>query len=488
MKTGIKSLLLFFGICSMVTATPLHAQIRSIELAFENGYVTDGTAARLYDEMDFQRATQAYLWSIPLVSAASVKRGLTEDLEIGEYDIVLYENYLDTKSIWLTGNNVTIYGASLFNMADDGPVVVEVPPGPSAGVLNDFWWRTSGVGGLGPDQGNGGKFFIVPPGYDGEIPSDGYYIVESGTNDYMFFLRGYVEEGDVAGAADLFHQIRIYPYSERNDPRMNRVFPSTGKRTDTVEPEGLEYWKLLSETINNNPVEERDRFYMAMLRPLGIEKGKTFAPDERQKRILEEAARVGHAMAQVISFSPRIDGASAYPETNWYHTFTFNTTEGSQQEAEHYSQLDERLHYLFLGTWPAQAMNLPFPSAGQRYVQSFKDKDGAWLDGSKFYRLRVPPNVPAKQFWSVTVYDNLTRSMTMNEANRAAVTSYDDIVVNEDGWIDLYFGPDAPDGLETNWIDTSASEGWFVWFRFYGPTETFFDQSWALPDFEKIEK
>jgi hypothetical protein len=179
-----------------------------------------------------------------------------------------------------------------------------------------------------------------------------------------------------------------------------------------------------------------------------------------------------------------LEGARTYAGKHWENTFLFNTKEGSQQEAEFYSQLDERLHYLYLGTWPAQAMNLPFPSGGQRYIQSFKDQDGNWLDGAKNYLLHVPANVPAQQFWSVTVYDNLTRSMTMNHANKAAITSYDKIKVNDDGSTDLYFGPEAPAGLQTNWVDTSASKGWFVWFRFYAPTQPFFDKSWQLPDFE----
>ena len=486
MKQILKTPLFLLLLLSASIAYSGSIQTRIGTLWTENGYVTDDSAKKLYEEMDFQRASQAYLWSMPLVSAASIKRGLSEDLGINEYDIVLYENYLDTKSVWFTGNNVTIYGASIFNMAEDGPVVVEIPPGPSAGMLNDFWWRTSGVGGLGPDKGDGGKFFIVPPSYEGEIPKEGYFIVHSNTNDYMFFLRGYVVDGDVAGAAKLFHDTKIYPYSQRNNPKPNKVFPSTGKYINTIEPEGLEYWKLLAETINNNPVEERDRFYTAMLKPLGIEKGKPFKPNEYQKRILLEGEKLGHAMAQVISFNPRIEGVKAYENTHWMHTFAFNTQEGSHQEAEHYTQLDERLHYLYLGTWPAQAMNLPFPSDGQRYVQSFKDKDGDWLDGSGYYKLNVPANVPAKRFWSITVYDNKTRSMTMNKANKAALTSYDELQTNEDGSVDLFFGPKPLKGKESNWIDTSASEGWFVWFRFYGPTEGFFDQTWKLPDFEKL--
>jgi len=264
------------------------------------------------------------------------------------------------------------------------------------------------------------------------------------------------------------------------------VLRVSGKYANTIEPAGLEYWKLLSEVINNNPVAERDRFFMAMLKPLGSEKDKPFAPDARQKRILEEGALLGHAMTQATSYASR-STSPEYPGKNWANAFgNLNTTEGHQQEAEYYSQLDERLFYLYLATWSAEAMNLPFPSKGSRYLESFKDKDGNWLDGAKNYKLRVPANVPAEEFWSVTVYDNLTRSMTMNKANKAAIGSYDKITLNADGSADFYFGPKAPAGLESNWIDTSASKGWFVWFRFFGPKEPFFDLSWQLPDVEAV--
>lgn len=465
---------------------PQTVNTRIGELNYEAGYPTKATSEKLYDEMDFQRATQGYMWAFPLVSSASIRRGLFNDLGASNYDIVVYQKFLDTKSIWLTGNNTTIYGAALFDMATDGPVIVELPAASSAGMLNDYWFITFGVGQLGPDKSKGGKYFIVPPGYKGDIPKEDYFIVHAAMNDYMFFLRGYVEHGDLAPAVELFHKVRIYPYSQRSDPKPNRVLEVTGKYVNTDEPEGLEYWKLLSEVLNNNPVDERDRFFMAMLKPLGIEKGKPFNPDDRQKRILEEGALLGHAMSQNTSFNPRIEGATAYPGTQWKNVFTMTTAQGHEQEAEYYTQLDERLQYLYLGTWPAEAMNLPFPSEGQRYLESFKDRDGQWLVGSSTYRLHVPPKVPAKRFWSVTVYDNLTRSMTVNKENRAAVTSYDKLKFNSDGSVDLHFGPKAPQGMENNWVDTSASKGWFVWFRFYAPTEPFFDKSWRLPDFDKV--
>ncbi len=455
-----------------------------MELKYENGYPTQDTVDKLYDEIDFQRACQAYLWGFPLVSAASVRRGLFQDIGATYNDFEMYPKYLDAMGLWLTGNTTTIYSAAIIDLAKDGPVVVEVPAGPTAGMFGDYWFITTGVGALGPDKGQGGKFLLVPPGYQGKLPKEGYFITPSKMNDTTFFIRGMVVNGDVAGAVALLKRARIYPYSERENPKPNRFFDVSDKPINTLEPEGVAFWELLSQVINNNPVQERDRFFMAMLKPLGIEKGKSFVPDERQKKILEEGARLGKAMAQTISFSPRLTNAFYYPGKHWTNVMNFNLKPDSQQESTYHSELDERLHYLYLGTWPNEAMNLPVPSKGQRYLETFKDKDGVWLDGAKSYHLRVPADVPAKQFWSITVYDNGTRSLTQNSTGKAAITSYEKIILNADGSADLYFGPKAPAGLERNWVDTSASKGWFVWFRFYEPTETFFSKVWQLPDFE----
>ncbi len=434
--------------------------------------------------MDLQRASQAYMWSVPAVNFASIKAGWFRDLGATYNDIILYPEFLDTKGIYLTGNNSTIYAASQIDLARDGPVVVEVPAGPTAGMFADLWFETYGVGRLGPDRGKGGKYLLVPPGYKGELPKKGYFITPFKTMDANYFIRGVVIKGDVAGAADMIAKSKVYPYSERANPKPNKVLRIVGKHVSTDFPKGIDYWKTLSEVINNNPVVERDRFFMAMIKPLGIEKGKPFAPDARQTRILEEGMRLGHAMAQNISFASRLSQSPAYKR--WVNVIILTTKPGSEQEAANYSELDERLNYLYLGTWPAYAMTLPFPSKGQRYLEAFQDKDGNWLDGSKAYKLRVPANVPVEEFWSITVYDNATRSMTQNKENRAAVSSYDKITKNADGSVDLYFGPQAPAGLKANWVDTSASKGWFVWFRFYAPTEPFFNQTWQLSDFERV--
>jgi hypothetical protein len=127
------------------------------------------------------------------------------------------------------------------------------------------------------------------------------------------------------------------------------------------------------------------------------------------------------------------------------------------------------------------------PGVGQRYIAAYKDKDGEWLSGGNSYRLHVPPNPPAKQFWSVTAYDEGRRQMVVTKQGRPDISSRkEDIVPNADGSVDVYFGPEAPEGHEANWVQTNPGEGWFAYFRFYGPTEPFFDKSWALPDFEKM--
>ncbi|HEX4859754.1 MAG TPA: DUF1214 domain-containing protein, partial [Rhizomicrobium sp.] len=114
------------------------------------------------------------------------------------------------------------------------------------------------------------------------------------------------------------------------------------------------------------------------------------------------------------------------------------------------------------------------------------DSDDAWLDGGKTYRLRVPAGPPAKQFWSLTVYDVDTRCFVDNRQRKADLSSRMDLVKNADGSVDVYFGPKPPTGKDANWIYTAPGRRWFAFFRFYGPEAAVFDKSWTLPDIEKL--
>ena len=217
---------------------------------------------------------------------------------------------------------------------------------------------------------------------------------------------------------------------------------------------------------------------MAMLRPLGIEKGKPFQPDARQKTILTEGAFVGEAMAKALAFDARVPNANYRPDANWSYYLLLDP----MQDLANYSELDERAGYFYTGLGVTKAMLSKTPGVGQAYLGSFRDKEGHAFDGAKSYRLHVPPNPPAKQFWSVTIYDVDTRSIVLNNEHIAVRSSRDNLVRNADGSVDLFFAPTAPKDFENNWIQTVPGQGWFTAFRLYAPLEPYFEKSWPLPD------
>jgi hypothetical protein len=250
-----------------------------------------------------------------------------------------------------------------------------------------------------------------------------------------------------------------------------------------VPPRGMAYWEGLNEVIQNEPVMERDRLILAQLRPLGIEKGKPFNPDGRQTKILEDAVVVGEAMAKANTSERRMEPVF-WPGTNWKHALIVSV----DQRMPGFDQLDERAAWFYEAVAVSKGMLTQTPGVGQRYIAAYKDRGGNWLSGGNTYRLHVPADPPVKQFWSVTVYDEDTRQMVVNDQGRPDLSSRkQDLVKNSDGSVDVYFGPKAPEGKEANWIQTVPGKGWFTYFRFYAPTEAFFDKSWALPDFERLE-
>ena len=208
---------------------------------------------------------------------------------------------------------------------------------------------------------------------------------------------------------------------------MLRFIRPEGKRWSQAQPRGMAYWETLAEILDREVIEDRDRFMMAMLKPLGIEKGKSFDPDPRQKEILEEAAFVGEAMAKANSFEKRFEGARYRPETQWDYVIMLDPL----QETKFYSQLDERSAYCYEAVTTSKAMVSKTPGVGQAYLGAYSDGDGEWLDRSKTYRLTVPPNAPMKQFWSVTVYDNDTRCVIDTEQKQADLSSVMGLVTKQ---------------------------------------------------------
>ena len=467
--------------CAAERATQEETHIGTLE--YVGDYPTDATLTKLFDEMDFQRAVQAYMWAMPIVAMNEVYVGNKAVLGADYGDQLLFTRYATPTDIGLTANSTTIYTFSNLNLAKEGPMVIESPAG-AYGMIDDFWQRPiSEIGPLGPDKAKGGKFLVLPPDYSGEKPAEGYFVVESTTNQVFYMVRGLVHGGNVQAAVDSLRTIKIYPYAKRDNPPRQKII-EINKQANTIAPRGYEYWERLSSIIDAEPVQERDRFFMAMLKPLGIEKGKAFNPDARQKKILTDAAEVGFRMSQAVSLAPRVPNLIVYPGTHWEHVMTAEPS----QRAENYDELDQRLDYTFEAITMAVAMVKPFVGAGSQYASAARDKDGEWLNGSGSYRLNIPANPPVKEFWSVTAYDNMTRSMIATDTNKAAVTSINEseLAKNADGSIDVYFSPSAPAGKESNWIKTIPGKGWFAYFRWYSPTKEFFDQTWKLGDIEKM--
>ena len=392
-----------------IPALPDTVESRIGPLHYDVGCPTPDTSRRLFDEMDFQRAVQAYLWAYPAVSFESIRLVAKDDLGMDAFDLGIADNFVDPKSLWLTANDTTIYAFVNFDVSR-GPVVIEIPPGAIVGLVDDFWQKSLvDVGLPGPYAGDGGKFLVLPPGHEGDEVQDGYYTVRAHMHDHNMLVRGIIVDGDVPDAVQRIRNVKVYPWSDREAPTPNRFVSISGAPIDTRPPGGMEFWKRLSRVIDNNPVQEHDRFHMAMLKPLGIEKGKPFRPDDRQTRILEEALELGDAMARNVMYenSSRISGATAFPGTQWDWVILVRP----DQEAEHYSQLDERLQYTYGAIYLSPGIGRMEPGPGATYIQAFKDRDGNHFDGGRSYRLHIPANPPAAAFWSLTLYDTATRSM-----------------------------------------------------------------------------
>ncbi len=240
-------------------------------LSYPEGYPTDETLATLFDEIDFQRACQCYIWAMPTVALNEVNVAQERALGVQMNEITLFQTFVGPETIGLTPNSTTIYALGVIDLSSAGPMVVDIPEG-AYGVIDDYWQRPIvEVGAFGPDQEKGGKFLLLPPGYAGDVP-EGYFAGGSPTNRAMFVLRAVVKDDDVSGAVNTLHGVQVYPLSAADHPAPTKIVPVSGIPVNTVAPAGFEYWKRLAEIIDIGPVEERDRFYMAMLRPLGIEK------------------------------------------------------------------------------------------------------------------------------------------------------------------------------------------------------------------------
>jgi hypothetical protein len=408
---------------------------------------------------------------------------------------------------------------------------LETPPR-YLGAINDYWFRwVIDLGGPGPDRGLGGKYLILPPDYDGPLPEGGFFIARAETTHVMWFGRMFLENNSPKPAVEHIRRfLKIYPYVPGGDgtsfaaflrgevplgsitPPPETIFhEGSGQVMNTIPPNDFGYYEMLNEVVQQQPAGSLDPELMGSIAAIGIVKGQPFAPDARMKRILSEAVAVGNATARSLFMHPRDPSWYYYPGSAWMpltltisgHDFEtpppviegpvhdgVRTPEGAKTfPPTGYCMLDARTNFYYGVIMVSPAEGMLVSGIGSQYLMATVDADKAYLDGAKTYKVTLPEGIPAKNFWSLTVYDNQTRAMldTPQRYPRAGSQSYPSPAAEPtaDGSTTVYFAPEQPDGVARgNWIQTLPGRGWFVLLRIYGPLEPFFDKTWRPSEIE----
>ena len=450
------------------------------DFQFRNGYPAGESTARLLQILKLNRAVEVYLTQMMPVSEMAGREGLRDFGVSRSNQVVIWEQLMGPDTVLLTGNTETVYAMGHLFLKADGPTVVEAPPR-MLGFLQDILQRyLADIGPLGPDRGAGGKFLVLPPGYEGPVP-DGYFIVRSPTFTVTFAMRGFQVEGKTDQAIALMKQTRVYPLARAASPPPTEFTNASGKRLNLLFPDNARFFELLAMLVDEEPLESFGPLERSQMQAIGIEKGKRFNPDAKSRALLDEAARIGGAIARANTYGPTAD--PYYPGRQWQGmpttlNYTF-TRDGAPQ-------IDARNNVYYMAAGNSPAMMEKNVGQGSQYLWTYRDSAGEYLDGAKSYRLHVAPGIPAKNFWSVVVYDSLSRSQLQGAQKFPSINSYGKPIVNADGSIDILFGPEAPGG-KANWIQTVSGKGWFPMFRFYSPTEAYFDKSWQLNDVEPMD-
>jgi len=462
--------------------TPDRVETRLGTLRFFDGLPDEATVQTVYDNLDFQRAVQTFLTALPAAQAHATRTGM-RTFGPDNQTVLITESRVDSHTLIGLPNPDVVY-TFVWLDTNEGLLVIEVPPH-VLGFINDLWGRyVADVGITGPDQGQGGKYLLLPPGYTGDVP-EGYFVLRSRTYGNLLLFRGFLVDGDPRPAVENTKKhFRVYPLTHAANPPAMHFVDVSGSAYNMVPANDATFFDAVNTVVQEEPLEATDPETRGLLAAVGIRKGKPFAPDAHMQRILAEAAAVGNATARAITFRTRDQTAYYYPDSAWQTCWIGNDYQFSPGGV---LDLDGRTLYFYLAWMVSPALAVKMVGIGSQYATAFCDAAGQYLDGAKTYRLHLPAGIPAKDFWTVMVHDPQTRSMLQTDQRFASTGSQKEgIVVNHDTSVDVYFGPEPPAGKEANWVQTIPGKGWFVLLRLYGPLEPWFDQTWRPGEIEML--
>jgi len=505
-------------------STPDKVETRIGTLEFKDGAPSAESAQTVYDTLAFTRALNVYNNSFRGASAYALRQGF-QSIGARDNDIIIFSKLMNAESLFLTANADTVYYVGTIDLTK-GPMVIEQPSN-ALGTINDMWFSwIIDVGRPGPDRGLGGKYLIVGPGYEGPLPEGGYFVAHSKTNYVLYAMRAFIENGNDPQPAvqNIKDNLKIYPYVQGSygtsiaealegkvklagQPKIpaTKFIEGSNVSFNTIPPSDFGFFEMINANVQAEPATSYDAELAGQLAAIGIVKGKKFKPDERMKKILSDAAAVGNAAGRALNwrFGLAHPDWAYYPDSHWGNMLFdggayFETPPPAFKDGmfKPYPPtgartLDSRTAFYYAYTLDSPAMIMRIPDVGSQYLMNFLDADGNPYDGAKTYKVTLPKGIPARAFWSITLYDNQTRSMlkTPQKSPRAGSQSYPSpaAVASADGATTVYFGPKQPDGVARgNWIQTDPQKGWFTILRLYSPLPAFFDKSWRPTEIELV--
>ncbi|MES2153380.1 MAG: DUF1214 domain-containing protein [Pseudomonadota bacterium] len=477
-----------------ITAAFLIAQPCMAAAAPDNAYhggkpsASKPSVADLESQVAYQRAFEAAVWAMPLVNTHRLRLGIMEGNQTRDNDIVSFSKPATSRHELLTANNTTPYVTANMDLRQ-GPVVIDIPARTDKAVLfgqiiNAWGVTLDSFGPGGIDKGAGGRYLMLPPGHAQPVP-DGFIAVHSDTFRIALAARSiHGPKGTDAEAVEYGRTIRVYPLADAANPPPNRIVDGYPNAAYTLPRYDLRYFQDLHDVVSVEPVKARDKVMMGMLASIGIERGKPFAPQGKVKAAMERAIVDAYFYMQKRSATFQSKNPF-WPDRHWGAGQITDPNRGFEFETDDAVLIDNRADIFHAASYfPKKLLPGKVPVM---YLVAFSDNKGRPFAAGGNYRIRIPADIPAAQFWSIVPYDESTWAFVYNDMARVGLSTFDkdQLQVNADGSVDIYFGASAPKQGKSNWIPMGKSVA-VPQLRLYGVGDALWDGSFKMPDVERV--